>query len=181
MQFKKGISLPMFSLLWRHNGCDSVPNRQPHDCLLNRLFRRRSNKTSKLRVNGLCAVNSPVTGEFPAQMARYAENVSVWWRHHVGSVSLTVGHTVQSQAMIPHSRVLSAQEYNCVAVSHTADDTNARPWLNIMMPPYLCRKFHCGDKTIIKSSYLGNGISYTGKMAPQMWRCRRKSRTQPSC
>ena len=22
------------------------------------------------------------TGEFPAQMARNAENVSIWWRHH---------------------------------------------------------------------------------------------------
>ena len=22
------------------------------------------------------------TGEFPAQMASYAENVSIWWRHH---------------------------------------------------------------------------------------------------
>ena len=26
--------------------------------------------------------NSPVTGEFPAQMASNAENVSIWWRHH---------------------------------------------------------------------------------------------------
>ena len=50
--------------------------------LLNRLFRRRSKKTSKLRVTGLCAGNSPGTGEFPAQMAIYAENVSIWWRHH---------------------------------------------------------------------------------------------------
>ena len=24
----------------------------------------------------------PVTGEFPAQMASNAENVSIWWRHH---------------------------------------------------------------------------------------------------
>ena len=24
----------------------------------------------------------PGTGEFPAQMASYAENVSIWWRHH---------------------------------------------------------------------------------------------------
>ena len=54
-----------------------------HHCLLNRLFRHRSNKTSKLRVTGLCAGNSPVTGEFPAQMASNAENVSIWWRHHV--------------------------------------------------------------------------------------------------
>ena len=26
--------------------------------------------------------NSPGTGEFPAQMASYAENLSIWWRHH---------------------------------------------------------------------------------------------------
>ena len=50
--------------------------------LLNVLFRRRSTKTSKLRVTGLCVGNSPVTGEFPAQMVSNAENVSIWWRHH---------------------------------------------------------------------------------------------------
>ena len=72
------------SLQWCHNGRDDVSNHQPHDCLLNRIFRRRSKKTSKLRVTGLCAGNSPVTGEFPAQMASDAENVSIWWRHHVG-------------------------------------------------------------------------------------------------
>ena len=73
------VGLPF---LWRHNGRGSVSNHQPHDCLLNHLFRRRSKKTSKLRVTGLCAGNSPGTGEFPAQMASYAENVSIWWRHH---------------------------------------------------------------------------------------------------
>ena len=70
-------------LQWRHNERESVSNHQTHDCLLNRLFRRRSKKTSKLRVTDLCAGNSPGTGEFPAQMASYAENVSIWWRHHV--------------------------------------------------------------------------------------------------
>ena len=75
------------TLLWRHNGRDSVSNHQPHDCLLNRLFRRRSKKTSKLRVTGLCAGNSPETGEFPAQMTSNAENVSIWWRHHEGQVN----------------------------------------------------------------------------------------------
>ena len=48
-----------FSIDWRHNDHDGVSNHQPHDCLLNRLFRRRSKKTSKLRVTGLCAGNSP--------------------------------------------------------------------------------------------------------------------------
>ena len=69
-------------LQWRHVERDGVSNHQPHDCLLNRLFRRRSKKTSKLRVTGLCEGNSPGTGEFPAQRASYAENVSIWWRHH---------------------------------------------------------------------------------------------------
>ena len=77
----------VMSLLWRHSGRDGVSNHQPHDCLLNRLFRRRSKKTSKLRVTGLCADNSPVTGEFPAQMASNAENVSIWWRHHAAPYS----------------------------------------------------------------------------------------------
>ena len=71
------------ALNWRHNGHDSVSSHQPHHCLLNRLFRRRSQKTSKLRVTGLCVGNSPGTGEFRAQMAGYAENVSIRWRHHI--------------------------------------------------------------------------------------------------
>ena len=54
-------------LQWRHNGRDGVSNHQPNDCLLNRLFRRRSKKTAKFRVTDLCAGNSPVTGEFPAK------------------------------------------------------------------------------------------------------------------
>ena len=47
------------TLQWHHNGCDCVSNHQPRDCLLNRLFRLRSKKTSKLRVTGLSAGNSP--------------------------------------------------------------------------------------------------------------------------
>ena len=62
------------SLRWRHNEHDSVSNHQPHDCLLNRLFGRRSKKTSKLRVTGLCAgihrgpVNSPHKGPVTRKM-----------------------------------------------------------------------------------------------------------------
>ena len=65
------------TLKWGHNEHDGVSNHQPHLCLLNRLFRRRSKKTSKLRATGLCEENSPVTGEFPAQRASNAENVSI--------------------------------------------------------------------------------------------------------
>ena len=54
----------VMSLLWRHNGSDGVSNHQPHNCLLNRSFRRRSKKPPNHRVTGLCAGNSPVTDEF---------------------------------------------------------------------------------------------------------------------
>ena len=82
-----------YPLQWRHNWRDCVSNHQPRDCLLNCLFRLRSKKTSKLRVTGLWAGNSPGTGEFPAQMASNAENVSIWWRHHADSL-----HTTSSYA-----------------------------------------------------------------------------------
>ena len=68
----------------RHNEHDGISNHQPHDCLINCLFRRISKKTTKPRVTGLCVGNPPVTGEIPAQRASYAENVSIWWRHHGG-------------------------------------------------------------------------------------------------
>ena len=68
----------MTSLHWRHNEHNGVSNQPPRDCLLNFWFRRRSKETSKLRVTGLFAGNSPVTGEFPAQKASNAENVSIW-------------------------------------------------------------------------------------------------------
>ena len=74
----------MVSLLqWRHNGRHGVSNHQPHDCLLNCFSRHTSKKPSKLRVSGICEGNSPVTGEFPAQMTSNEETVSIGWRHHV--------------------------------------------------------------------------------------------------
>ena len=68
----RGHRISFLTLQWRHNEHDGVSDHQPHDCLLKSLFRRRSKKTSKLRVTGLCEGNSPVTGEFPAQRASNA-------------------------------------------------------------------------------------------------------------
>ena len=56
-----------------HNGRDGVADHKPRHCLLNRLFRRKLKKTSKLRVTDLCVGNSPMTGEFPAHMASNTE------------------------------------------------------------------------------------------------------------
>ena len=70
------------SLQWWHNERDGISNHLRLDWLLNRLFRRRSNK-AKLRVTGLCEGNPPVTGGLPSQRASNAEGVSIWWHHHV--------------------------------------------------------------------------------------------------
>ena len=112
------------SLEWRHNGHDCVSNHQPRNCLLNRLFGYRSKKTSKLPVTGLCAGNSPGTGEFPAQMANNAENVLIWWRHHVFPIlNLTyhVLHAVNNE--LGASRIVftndNHQQIFSWAVSHT--------------------------------------------------------------
>ena len=43
------------------------------------------------------------------------------------------------------------------------------PWFNIRVSSYQYRKSHCGDKTVVRSSYLHNGISYTGKMSSLYW------------
>ena len=50
---------------WRHDERDGVSNRRRPDCLLNRLFRRRSRKTWKLRVTDLCEGNPLVSDGFP--------------------------------------------------------------------------------------------------------------------
>ena len=43
------------------------------------------------------------------------------------------------------------------------------PWFNIKTSSYQYRKSHCGDKTILRPSYLHNGISYTGKITSLYW------------
>ena len=75
-----------FSLRWRHNDHDCVSNHQPRGCLLNHLFRRRSKKTSKLRVTGLCVgnspgpVNSPHKGPVTRKMFPFDDVIMSWWR-----------------------------------------------------------------------------------------------------
>ena len=103
------VPFPHFSLHWRHNDHDGVSNHQPHGCLLNRLFRHTSKKTSKLSVTGLCAGNSPEAGEFPAQMASNAEDVSIWWRHH--------GHRNRRTTMLQHCSLWVPQRSNDMGVS----------------------------------------------------------------
>ena len=65
------------ALQWRHNDRDGVTNHQTHDCLFNGLFRRRSKKTSKLRVTGLWEGNSPHKGPETRKMFPFNDVIMV--------------------------------------------------------------------------------------------------------
>ena len=68
----------MVSLQLRHNDRNGVANNQPHDHLLNRLFKAPIKENIKAPHHWPREGNSPV----PAQRASNTENVSIWWRHH---------------------------------------------------------------------------------------------------
>ena len=77
-----GVHWTSHTIVFRHyNERESVSNHHPRHCFLKRLIRRTSKKILKLRVTGLCAGNSPATGEFTAQRASNADNVPISWRH----------------------------------------------------------------------------------------------------
>ena len=61
---------------------------------------------------------------------------------------------------------------NMATYCHTGQQwlrTSAGTRLNIKMSSYQYRKSHCGDKMVVRSSYLHNGVSYTGKMSSLYW------------
>ena len=102
------------SLQWRHNDHDGVSYHQPHGCLLNRLFRRRSKKTSKLRVSGLCVGNSPgpvhmccqlitiiLTFTFSLTRCQVSHALSNWLREQQRSHYLRYPNCASPEAIFP--------------------------------------------------------------------------------
>ena len=91
------------TLQWRHNDHDGVSNHQPHGCLLNRLFSRRSKKSSKLRVAGLCVgkspgpVNSPHKETVTRKMFPFDDVIMFTSRESENIQSLGVVHTFSTQ------------------------------------------------------------------------------------
>ena len=83
--------------------------------------------------------------------------VLFWW---IPIIYLAKFHTVVAPEL--------EQSCGCPSASNHASTkhTKARPGprFNIKMTSYQYRKSHCGDKTILRPSYLHSGISYTGKM-----------------
>ena len=96
-------------------------------------FRRRSKKTSELRVAGLYAVNSPVTGEIPTQRTSNAETISIWWRHH--------------------ACISSSLAYNSVVTWCRLNIKTVSPGMTISIIKI----------TVMRQPYLYNGNLFTGK------------------
>ena len=77
------------SLYWRHNERAGVSNQQRLDCLLNRLFRSRSKKASKVRATGLCEgnhrwpVDSPHKGPVTRKLFPFDDVIMIpcYWCH----------------------------------------------------------------------------------------------------
>ena len=121
-----------------------------------------------------------LTCEFPTQRASNAENVSIWWYHHaINDCPACCYLAICLQFSLIPCSLISWTCSNHITTSWMplfSDYTRGvsalqgpGPWFSIKMPSYQYRKSHCGDKTVVRSSYLHSGISYTGKMASLYW------------
>ena len=94
------------SLRWRHNGHDGVSNHQHHDCLLNRLFRRRPKKhqssASLAFLWGIQRrpVNSPHKWPVTRKMFPFDDVIMWWWSMFVRKTSYCRIHIIKNLAEI---------------------------------------------------------------------------------
>ena len=126
------ICNPIYPLQWHHIERNGISNHQRLNCLVNRLFRSRAKKILKLRVISLCEGNLLMTSEFPAHRASNAENVSIWWRHHVVQCSRD-----------SHRRHITKGYLLVCAYSNTS-------------LPHIMGLFYCHSVMIINKAYLHN-------------------------
>ena len=107
---------------------------------------------------GICAENPLVPSGFPIHRASIADV----WRlfFHETSFWSVAGLECHAIPVTSHGRHVVHLPYK---------KETSGPWFNVKMLSYQFRKSHCGDKTILRPSYLHNGISYTGKMISLYW------------
>ena len=101
------------------------------------------------------------------------------WHHHQQLVSQGVNTTCHrgqdknpvsmAHAMATLTNQLHVLDSIWTGMKHVNFELGPGPWFNIKMSSYQYRKSHCGDKTVVRSSHLHNGISYTGKMTSLYW------------
>ena len=76
----------------------------------------------------------------------------------------------------------------CIKSKRVLSSTDTKTWvlgiwalIQYKVTSYQYRKSHCGDKTVVRSSYLHNGISYTGKISSLYWTSPQKATHSSEC
>ena len=108
-----------------------------------------------------------------------------WYRGHFGNFAPKILDIIASGVLschrcfpnevVQHSWCVQIKHFNSSGIDPYAlmkvDKyfIRSRGWFNIKISSYQYRKSHCGDKTVVRSSYLHTGISYTGKMISLYW------------
>ena len=82
----------------------------------------------------------------------------ITFRHTFSPWELMKGDHISLGGKIPHF----------IAWANNFFNTSGSQF-NIKMISYQSRKSHCGDKTILRLSYLHNGFTYAGKMTSLYW------------
>ena len=132
----------------------------------------------------ICAGNSPFTGEFPTQRPvtrsfdvyfdlrpnkRLMKKQSWGWWFVTLSSPLWRHRNVRRWQLLWNTLPMAAG-WGCWGTTTVSQKPlQSGPWFNIKMSSYLYRKSHCGDKTVVRSSYHHNWVSYTGKMTSLYW------------
>ena len=107
----------------------------------------------------LCEANPPITGGF---------RLKGQWCGDLITSSLLARRSFWINGRVVGD--MGCHVWQTVIYFFAHDSFNrTRGWFNIKMPSYQYRKSHCGDKTILRPSYLHSGISYTGKMVSLYW------------
>ena len=122
----------------------------------------RSKKTSKVRVTGLCAGNSPVTGEIPVQMASNAEKVSIWWRHHELYNDIQPTFWLYFRVILPY--LLSAILVSSKSVTKNAAvraAANKTYWREIQQRTKLCDHRRTDGRYHDAKSYFGSSTQFS--------------------
>ena len=94
------------------------------------------------------------------------------WQHRVSWISTAIHHREPRQTCSDNlettrnSQIPYSLEYSYVIITTFK---YPGPWFNTKMSSYQYRKSLCGDKTVVRSSYLHNGISYSSKMTFLYW------------
>ena len=113
------VTFLLNSLQWRHNERDGVSIHRPHDYLLNRLFKRRLKKTSKLRslafVRGIhrWPVNSPHKGSVTWKMFLFDDVIMLIKCRCQPAQSVVCLHNSEPRFSWNYVFVLDASPTNC--------------------------------------------------------------------